>query len=58
MKLWQKCPVCNGVGQVSCGYFARAGDCETWAATDTIEVCKVCQGFGIIQTPEQEEVKG
>lgn len=58
MKLWQKCPVCNGSGMVGGGFFGCPGSIDrqgnrTWAATDTIEMCRVCQGRGIIQTPEQ-----
>ena len=56
MKYWQKCPVCNGVGQVSGGYFTRAGDCNQWVSDGAAEVCQTCEGKGIIETPEQEEV--
>ena len=45
---WQKCPVCNGVGIVSGGYFNRAGDCNSWVAYDTTEDCRICEGKGII----------
>jgi len=52
---WQKCPVCNGAGQISGGYFDRAGDCNTWAATNVTEICRVCQGAGIIlEAPDKE----
>jgi hypothetical protein len=50
---YQKCPVCNGVGQVSGGYFDRAGDCDTWVSGNSTEKCKVCQGRGIIAEPVQ-----
>ena len=43
-----KCPVCNGVGQVSGGYFDRAGDKETWASGHTMEPCRRCNGTGIM----------
>ncbi len=51
----QKCPVCNGVGQVSGGYFSRAGDCNTWMSSSTLDQCQVCKGKGII--PEEGEMK-
>jgi len=43
-----KCPICDGVGLVSGGYYNRAGDRNTWASNKTTEECKVCQGTGII----------
>ena len=48
---WQKCPVCDGVGQVSGGYFNRAGDCQQWMSSDAIEVCLVCKGTGMVIEP-------
>ena len=48
MSKWQLCPLCKGVGQVSGGYFGRAGDCETWASSNTIEMCQICNGKGVI----------
>jgi len=45
---FQKCPVCNGVGVVSGGYFTRAGDCNSWVATSAYECCLTCEGRGII----------
>ena len=52
---YQKCPICNGVGLVSGGYFDRAGDCEMWATSNTnAETCRVCSGSGIIERPRDE----
>lgn len=51
---WQLCPLCNGVGQVSGGYFNRPGDHNTWAASKTMEKCQICDGKGIIRTPDME----
>ena len=48
---YQKCPICNGVGQVSGGFFDRAGDGETWTSDHATEICKVCQGTGLIIPP-------
>lgn len=55
--LWQKCPVCRGVGQVSGGYFTRAGNCDQWAAGNAYEPCRICGGSGIIPTPTIEEIE-
>ncbi len=54
---WQKCPVCNGVGSVSGGYFARAGDSEYWASSSTTDTCLICDGKGILMKPIVEKVK-
>jgi len=48
---WQKCPVCNGSGLVSGGFYNHAGDCLTWMSNCTIEVCRTCDGKGIILKP-------
>lgn len=55
MKLWQKCPICDGTGNVSGGYFGRAGDSPYWVSDHTIESCQRCDGTGTIETPEQGE---
>ena len=46
------CPVCNGVGQVSGGFFDRAGDCPTWTSNKTLELCRTCNGKGYLFVPE------
>jgi len=51
--LWQKCPVCDGTGQVSGGYFGRPGDCLSWISSDAMEECRVCKGKGLIKTPSE-----
>ena len=45
---YQRCPICNGVGVVSGGYFGRAGDCGSWTSGGTTELCQLCNGTGII----------
>ncbi len=45
---WQKCPICDGVGIVSGGYFTRAGDYNSWVASNTTETCRICEGSGIL----------
>lgn len=52
MKYWQKCPICDGTGQVSGGYFLRTGDTNQWTSGNAAEVCQVCKGQGIIEAPE------
>ena len=59
MKLWQKCPICDGKGIVSGGYFGNPGYIDEngyshWAAGNAAETCKVCGGTGLIETPEQD----
>jgi len=49
---YQKCPICNGVGQVSGGFYNRAGDCNTWVSGHATEMCQQCNGTGLIIKPE------
>ena len=43
-----RCTTCNGVGQVSGGYFSRAGDYDTWVSGNATEKCQTCDGKGYI----------
>lgn len=52
---YQKCPICDGVGQVSGGYYDRAGDCNEWVSDKTIEMCRQCNGTGMIIAPDWGE---
>ena len=52
MAVWQKCPICDGSGIVSGGYFERCG-VEQWTSANAAETCWVCGGSGIIKTPEE-----
>ena len=52
---YQKWPVCNEVGQVSGDYFNRAGDCDTWVSNKSVEMCRICNGNGIILKPSWGE---
>lgn len=54
---YQKCPICDGTGQVSGGYFTRAGDAEQSSAATTMDVCRICGGKGIIARPMIEDDK-
>jgi hypothetical protein len=48
-----RCPVCNGVGTVSAGYYSRAGDVLSWTVGSTApEECRSCKGTGIVWAPE------
>ena len=35
---YQKCPICYGNGQVSGGFYIRAGDNPNWGASHTMEI--------------------
>lgn len=49
---YQRCPVCNGVGFVSGGYFNRPGDAVEWVSATGTDTCKICKGTGIIVKPD------
>jgi RecJ-like exonuclease len=60
--MYQKCPICDGAGSVSGGYFHRVGNYNQWASTSAVELCRVCKGTGIIDQitglpPEFKESK-
>ena len=52
---YQKCPVCNGNGQVSGGFYSHAGDYGFWASAHIMEICRICNGKGIIIAPSLEQ---
>ncbi len=59
---FQKCPVCNGVGIVSGGYFARTGDSPYFVTGNTTDRCQICKGTGLIdevtgQPPAKDRVE-
>ena len=44
------CPVCNGVGKVSSGFYNRSGDCPYWTSSGVNpEVCRGCNGVGWVE---------
>jgi len=43
------CPVCNGVGRVSAGFYNRSGDCLYWVSSGGTEECRSCQGRGWLE---------
>uniref|UniRef100_A0A6M3JN31 Putative chaperone n=1 Tax=viral metagenome TaxID=1070528 RepID=A0A6M3JN31_9ZZZZ len=45
---YQKCPVCNGNGIVSGGFYSHPGDYPYWTTDHTTEQCRTCQGKGVI----------
>ena len=57
MAEWQKCPICNGVGQVSGGFYTRAGDYPFRNASNALEICRTCDGKGVIIAPHEYGVK-
>ncbi len=45
----EKCPVCNGNGLVSAGFYSRGGDYPYWTTSNTVaEKCLSCDGKGWI----------
>ena len=48
---YQKCPVCNGNGIVSGGFYDHPGDYPYWKSAHTMETCRSCGGKGIIIAP-------
>ena len=49
---WQKCPICNGSGLVSGGFYNHAGDYPYWTSGNAAETCRACGGQGIILKPD------
>jgi hypothetical protein len=44
-----RCPVCNGVGTLSAGYYNRTGDVLEWTSGDITPIeCRACKGTGIV----------
>lgn len=47
-----RCPVCNGNGLVSNGFYRQTSG--YWSSTSTApETCRSCNGHGYIQTKEE-----
>ena len=45
-----RCPVCNGVGKVSAGFYNRGGDCPYWVSSGVNpEPCRSCNGTGWVE---------
>ena len=42
------CPICRGAGQVSGGFFDRAGNCDSWVSDHALEHCRPCNGTGVV----------
>lgn len=50
------CPVCNGVGKVSAGFYNRSGDCPYWASSGSNpEVCHSCSGKGYVSVEDEPQ---
>ena len=47
------CPVCNGTGQVSAGFYSRGGDCPYWVSSGGFELCRSCEGKGWVEVHEE-----
>ena len=53
----EKCPVCNGVGQVSGGFYSRGGDYGFWiTGSISPEQCRSCGGKGYLVVPDEIQV--
>ena len=51
------CPVCNGNGQVSQGFYSHPGDYPYYASGGVnLELCRSCNGKGWIEVKEDEVV--
>jgi len=51
------CPVCNGVGQVSAGFYNRGGDCPFWVSSRVNpEQCRSCGGKGWVEVAEDTPI--
>ena len=47
------CPVCNGVGKVSAGFYNRGGDCQFWVSAGVDpELCRSCNGKGWVEVSD------
>ena len=48
--MYQRCPVCNGNGLVSAGFYSHAGNEQYYTTLSTApEKCLTCDGKGIIK---------
>ena len=51
------CPVCNGVGMVSAGFYNRGGDCLYWVSSGlSPEICRSCNGKGWVEIAEEKPI--
>lgn len=49
------CPVCNGRGQVSGGFYNRGVDCPYWETSEVNpESCRSCGGKGWVEVSDGE----
>ena len=49
---YQACPICNGNGLVAGGFYDHPGDYPYWTTDHTVELCRTCNGRGIILKPD------
>jgi DnaJ-class molecular chaperone len=55
MIVQQKCPICEGRGNVEGGFYNSIPNCPTMAL-EALEMCRNCKGSGVVHV-KQEEVK-
>ena len=47
-----RCPVCNGTGHVSAGFYESDG--YAWVSSGGWEVCRPCSGTGVVWHDESK----
>ena len=48
------CPVCNGVGMVSAGFYSHDGNYPYWVSSEVNpETCRSCDGKGWVEVHEE-----
>jgi len=48
----QKCPICEGHGNVMGGFYQTVPGVITTTSTNVAEVCRACRGSGVIYVSE------
>jgi len=56
MRVPHRCPVCNGRGHVPNGFYGTTND-EWTTSSLTPDVCKTCNGGGIVWSEDQDFYK-
>lgn len=52
----EKCPVCDGIGQVPIGFYSRHPFCPCTFSSLSMETCKSCSGRGYIFVPDENPI--
>lgn len=54
MTIQQKCPICEGHGNVQGGFYNQLPNCPCMSSV-TSEQCRNCDGTGIVYVQQQNE---